>query len=104
MFEIPLKTYSSYVEQITLDGEQYTFKFIWNTRDSSYYLSIIKADKLLLAAVRLVVNWEVLHNYTNSELPKGSLFIIDQKSDDDTYVKEDFGNRIKLIYIPVGVL
>ena len=53
MFIIPIfqNASSKFIQQVTLNNEVFKIRFFWNTRDESWYMSILDIDDV----VRLVV-------------------------------------------------
>ena len=69
-------------EQLTqLDGREYLLRFVWSTRESTWYLNIYDQDENPIAlGVRLVVNWPLLRRFRDPRLPPGLLFLVDMSN------------------------
>ena len=97
-------TSARYSIEVELEDVTYTLDFHWNSRDSAWYMDIEYEDSIILAGIKLVPKYALLHQYAYlANLPDGEFFIID--SDDDNPYAEDltfdnFGDRYLLLFIP----
>lgn len=74
--ELPTSETPNYSYTTGLDGKEYKFNFIFNTRTKSWYLSIFKLDgTLLLSRVRIVPWLNLINIYTKEDLPLGELYV-----------------------------
>lgn len=90
--------------RVTLDGREYLFEFDWNDREQRYYLSIGDIDETwIVRGMKLVSNWHLLRKCTNLIKPPGILMAV-SLSDDAPPTINDLGIRVKLMYIPTGLL
>jgi hypothetical protein len=90
-----------YSEQVQLEGLTYTFRFLWSSRESCWYLDISDQGGNMLAPwVRLVVGPPLLRRFTDPRLPPGILTCVDLSGmDEDIQVQSDLGTRVPLSYL-----
>jgi Domain of unknown function (DUF6983) len=63
--------------EITLDNVQYLFRFVYQDRSASWYLSIRLIDNTLLApAIRLVPDWPLSLGWVDERLPSGTFWVV----------------------------
>jgi hypothetical protein len=95
-----------YTQRLTLDGQEFLFRFDWNERTGRWYFGIYSIDELpLVTGVKLVADWPLLHRCSNPDLPKGDLLAVDFSplaGEPPGFV--DLGNRVRLVYFPKGSL
>ena len=90
---------------VSLDGTPYDLKFYFNLRRAVWYMSIRTQDKEdIIQGVPLFVGWPPLERFKDTRLPPGMFMVLDtsDKNLDPTF--EDFGNRVKLLYIEIGTV
>lgn len=84
---------------LVLDGEEFTFELLNNTRANRWTLNVYAADGDLLAAgVRMVANWPLLMRNTDPRLPPGTLFLLDQSGANSEADFEALGTTHALLY------
>jgi hypothetical protein len=86
-----------------IEGTEYRMVFSYNTRDEYWYLSIELTDGTPLVSGRpLVADTPLLNRWVNDELPEdGFLMAVDSTGDGEEAVKEDLGDRIRLVWVPL---
>jgi hypothetical protein len=79
MFTVPtLQNFADYTEIVQLGGTTYRLRFAYNGRDSSWYVSLLGAGgDLLIAGVRVRLEWPLLRQHVGGELPLGELIVLD---------------------------
>lgn len=99
MLNIPLKSFSSYVETVTLDGKPYKLAFRWNGRDASWMMSIMTgAGVMLLSGVKLVPTWDLIGRFVSEDLPPGGFVVADIASGGEPIGRDNLGDKYKLYY------
>jgi len=101
MLEIPFKNFSSFTEDITLDGKPYIFEFNFNSRGDFWTLSMYDREQHpLLEGRKIVLNYELIKQFTDERMPPNFLFSIDPSlSNFSDLTQDDFLNgRAFLIY------
>lgn len=85
--DFPLR-YTTILNNIT-----YVFYFTWNTRSSSWYMSISTVDEVaLLSNIKLVPNLDLLANFPDSRKPLGALILLYNGDDVKRPPKVTFDN------------
>lgn len=101
MLIIPFKEFPAFTEEITLDGRPYKLTFIWNTRGEFWSLSFYTRQDVHIAAIKLVLNYELIDRYPDYNLPPGRLYVIDTTRDFSPIGRYDFTNDrdLNLVYV-----
>lgn len=104
--EIPIRSdLDWYSLTAALDGADYRLAIWWNTRDERWYLSVSESDgTLIVAGVPMVVDYPLLDRFAHEDLPTGVLMALDTSGEGAEAGQEDLGDRVRLIYVPEGVL
>lgn len=77
MIRIPFKALPAFREELLIDNVPYIFEFLYNSRASFWTLNIYTIDEvLLIAGIKLVINYELLKQYPARGLPTGSLYVV----------------------------
>lgn len=102
METIPFKEFPSFIEEITLDNVPYRLFFNWNTRGEFWSLIFQDKENNDLAAIKLVLEYELISNYPDYGLPPGNLYVVDTTDSTDKIGRYDFVNNraLQLVYVP----
>lgn len=74
---LPDSSTPNYIYTTQLDGKEYDLHFIYNMRNTSWYINIIKQDGTdLLRGVRLTPWMDILSTHTREDLPIGRLVLV----------------------------
>lgn len=85
---------------IELDGVVFELSFIFNTRDSHWYVDILDADgNQLRSGVKLVTGMALLRKWSDRARPPGELFMIDPSNQDREATLETIGQEVFLNYV-----
>lgn len=79
MYQLPLPNSNDFPLRYTtiLNNITYVFYFTWNTRSSSWYMSISTVDEvLLLSEIKLVPNLDLIAQFPDSRKPKGAIILL----------------------------
>jgi len=69
---------SSFTERITLENNFYDFRFDWNERDTCWLMTLsLPSGDILIAGVKLVLNFELLAQHEAIGMPDGSMILYD---------------------------
>src|SRR5262245_60003859 len=104
---VPTQARPYYSQRTRLDGRDFLLSFAWNQREERWYLSIEDdVGDLLLAGLKLISNWPLLHAYqSDPRLPPGELVAFDltEGGDETPPGFDDFaiGKRVELTYFAV---
>lgn len=86
-------------QTVELDGQQYLFRFDWNTRTSSWTMDISQPDgTALISGTRLVGDWSPIQHRVSEDLPPGRLMLLDTTGDGDDPTRDSLGVNHKLFY------
>lgn len=98
---IPFKDFPSFTEEVTLEGIPYTFRFDWNSRGEFWSMDIYDREKNpLILGRRIMLDYEILRQFPDRELPPGELYVIDPSLNFDPIQQNDFiDNRVSLVYL-----
>lgn len=104
VLEIPVRNdLDKYSLIVAINDVDYRMEFAHNTRDDHWYLSIELTDGTeLVNGMPIVADSPLLARWAwNAELPQdGYLMAVDTTGEAATPVKEDLGDRIKLLWVP----
>lgn len=84
-----------------LDGVEYLLVLRWSQRETKWYLDLSNANgDLLVAAIKVVVNWPLLADVRGSglALPAGELVAMDTRSTPADPGLDELGDSIPLLY------
>jgi len=88
-----------------LDGAGYVFEFWWNDRAGAWFMSISDTDDvMILAGVRVVVDFPLAARFHDERLPPGVLVAQDTTGARQDPGLEDLGVRTVLLYFPSSEL
>ena len=101
IYLVPLTSSDSNYEQIvTLDGVDYTLRFLWNTRSGYWFLTIRNGDGDDLVTGRKVVADTPFANHdTAAGMPPGQLWFVDLTQQGLPPGLRDLGSRVVLLYV-----
>ena len=80
MVEIPLRSdLPHFTVVVELDGSIYRLEFIWNTRESAYYMHMYDAEESIIqGSLKCVVGWPIgVLQCTDPRRPAGVLVFVD---------------------------
>ena len=99
--EIPVTSDpQAYEFTITLDGTPYLLRFYFNRRRGTWHFSIKTQDGVdIVNGIPIFVNWPVLDRFKDTRLPPGTFLAVDSTSQGLDPGQEDFGTRVKFLYI-----
>lgn len=101
MIKIPFKSLPAFREEILLDNVPYVFEFVFNSRGDFWVLDIYTVDGvLLISGIKIVINYELISQYTDRGLPKGQLYAVRENQSMDRISQLEFEqDKLFLIYI-----
>ena len=100
MIKIPFKSTPAFKEEILLDNIPYILEFTFNSRGDFWVLNIYSVDEtLLIAGIKLVINYELISQFTDRGLPKGQLYVVRENQSMDRVSQLEFEqNKTFLVY------
>lgn len=100
MVKIPFTQFPAFSEEIILDNIPYRFSFSWNTRGEFWSMIIQdRSEVVLIAGVKLILNFPLLFMHPGKNLPPGELWVIDTTESLERIGRTDFENNVSLIYL-----
>jgi len=99
---IPVRYDLDFYEMTVALGEvDFRLTFAYNTRGVRWHMDIAQADgTALLDGIPIVVDTPLLLRFTNVNLPAGYLIATDTTGEGIEPEKDDFGDRVQLVFIP----
>jgi hypothetical protein len=87
----------------TLDGVSYTLEFRWNTRDSSWFMSIRLEDGTdVVNGVKVVVGYPLGFRSRHASRPPGMFQALDTSGKKQDPGINDLGARVRLYYFDLA--
>jgi len=99
--DIPLtQTESNFTKLVTLDGEDYNFRFLWNERDGHWFMTIrTSGGDDIIAGIKVVADIPLVTHDADSRLFPGELWAMDTTGAGVDPGLRDFGTRVRLAYV-----
>ena len=99
-FTIPFSEFPSFTQEVVLDNIPFRLTFNWNTRGEYWTMSIEDRDEVKLASgIKLVMNFGLIRRYPGRGLPPGELIAIDPSQQLEKAGRNDFLDKVKLLYV-----
>jgi hypothetical protein len=114
ILEIPTRSGAEnavYTQRSDLDGRAYVLRFVYNQRETKWYVDLSDQDGVsIYAGIKLVSNFPLIRRVTDARRPPGELYVIDNfgQPDPDTGQPaaqvtdpglDDLGVRHRLVYL-----
>jgi hypothetical protein len=102
MITIPFLEYDSFSEDVVLDNIALRLSFFYNTRGEYWSMTISDLDdNIIISGIKLVIGYELIHDYSYLALPKGKLYIVDEANGLTKILQHEFINerRLQMVYI-----
>lgn len=88
---IPFKPLPSFIEEITLGDIPYVLIFNWNSRGEFWTLDILdREENDIVIGIKLVNQYELLGIFAETNLPKGKLYVVDNRQQMDNLKYDSF--------------
>ena len=100
LLQIPITNEDpNYRFQLELEERLYFFEFRYNTRMERWIMDLEDENKItLVAGIPVLINQNLLGQYTDDRLPPGIFIALDESGEDKQPERQSFGNDIKLTY------
>ena len=103
---IPLRPSLAYFTlQVPLEGVNYTLQFVWNLRESSWYMDVLDETGaiMIIGGMRLVAD-SLLGITRTGRQPQGAFIALDTTGEGVDPGLDDLGVRVKLLYYTLAEL
>lgn len=98
---IPMISDVNYEFDIQLEQTTYRFIVTWNSYNEFYSLEIQNLNTgVEFIGIKLVLNTEIISKFSSSDLPNGSIFVINTDSSKERLNFEDFEGNARLVFVP----
>lgn len=88
-----------------LDGENYEFRFKYNSREERWYLDLLDNEgNVVRAGMKVVVNWPVLLRMMELNRPPGEILFINTQDRAEDPGLDELGVDAVLTYVEEGSL
>ena len=77
--------------EVTLGGQDYTFEFNFNTRDSRYRFDILQNNVPVIRGLKIVENASLTSKYDLPNFNHGELLVINTEQTSDPVGRNNFG-------------
>lgn len=95
----------AYEFEITLDGTPYRLAFYFNKRRGTWHMSVrTQNEEDIVVGLPIFVGYPVLDRFRDTRLPPGTFLPIDTGNGSLDPTQDDFGTRVKLLYIEEGTV
>lgn len=99
MLLIPVLDTPAHRYRIAIEGTEYTLRFTYNTRASSWYLDIGDGVGTWIArGIRIVQGWPLLARMQDERLPPGDLFMFFSPTESDALGRDGFVDGARFYY------
>lgn len=101
IIQIPVRgDISSYTFTVDLDRKIYKFKMVWNDRQGQWFMSVgdMNSEEYAIYGLSVTCQTNLLSRFRLSNLPLGSLMLIDTAGANEEPDQAGLGNRWLLLY------
>lgn len=99
-FIIDFAAFTAFTQEVVLDNIPYRLSFNWNTRGGFWSMSIADRDEVkLLSGIKLVMNYGLIRRYPGRGQPPGEFIVADPSLQIEKAERNDFQDKISLVYI-----
>jgi len=100
IIQIPVRSdLYQYEFSCELDGTVYIFDIHYNSRKDRWIFGIKTSDGTeIVMGIPILVNYDLLGRFADSNLPPGTLFAINTESEHENAGELDLGDKVLLLY------
>lgn len=99
-FKIPFAEFAAFTQEVVLDNIPFRLSFNWNTRGEYWSMSIADRDEVkLISGIKLVMSYGLIRRYPGRGQPPGELIVVDPSGQVEKAGRDDFQDKISLVYI-----
>ena len=93
----------NYDMSIVLDGATYVLEFLWNTRESSWYMHVKAQDETpIQCGIKVVPSWPLGARVADVRMPPGRFVAVDTSGKQQPPGLADLGDRVRLVYLELA--
>lgn len=99
LIQMDVQSSAYFTQTASLSGQTFTFKFLWNERDKSFYMDVQTNDGVK-RSIRMVPGRPLLGNSQVTD--RGDFYLLseDSKADPDNIEYEQYGKMWNLFWVP----
>jgi hypothetical protein len=102
---IPFKKPAQWRQEIELDGALFILRFKWNALNEFWTMDVLDGDENpIVYGVKVVVNWNLLEQYSKTEKPAGDILCQNIVGGFDKIQRYDMNRVAELVYYAQGEL
>lgn len=84
---------------ISFNGRIWRLRFRWNTRDQSWSMDVLDAERTpVLLGVKVVSDWLLLRRYAQDELLEVDIVSVDTSGQAEEPGRDDLGARVMVLF------
>lgn len=96
----PANGYPDETVRVSLDGQSYSIRWLWNGREGVWAFSIADADGAAIqSGVRVVLNANLLEWTSDPRAPGGAIMVVDPTGGTEDPTLETLGQRVQIVYL-----
>jgi hypothetical protein len=96
----PTDGYPDMTIRCAIEGVTYAFAWLWNERESTWYVSIADSEgDPIVSGVRVVLNADLIGRTTDSRLPDGKILVKDITGATDEPDRDTLGQNVLVVYV-----
>ncbi len=94
------QTESNFPLVVTLEGQDYIFAYLWNERDSHWYLTVRDSSGSdIVTGIKVVADVPFYVHESDERWPPGDIWIRDTTGSETDPGLRDLGTRVKVVYV-----
>lgn len=91
--------YSSWEQRVILSNREYDISMAYNSRDESWYLSLVFDNQEILRGKRVLIDTDLLYGVNDVNRPQGLLYATSMTDGVEELNRDNVGSDIELIYV-----
>jgi hypothetical protein len=96
----PAAGYPDSTIRVPIDGVTWTFRWLWNEREQTWYVTISdSATEAIAVGVRVVLGVDLLTLVAGSNRPAGELRVVDLTGTEIEATQETLGQNVLVVYV-----
>lgn len=96
----PADGYPDMSIRCAIEGVTYVFRWVWNEREATWYVSIADAENdPIVSGVRVVLGENLIAGVADSRLPDGQILVADPSGNTDEPDRDTLGKNVLIVYV-----